>query len=218
MNVSTPVYSHLKKYPDVYEPSEDTFLLLDALEKDGIFLKNLRPMICVEIGGGSGVVTSFLCKILGNTSVYFCTDRNPQAAKCIMETAKVNDDRNTHVVQTNLLDHLQPRLEGSVDVLVFNPPYVPTPNHEIHCTHIASSYAGGERGRLVMDKLFPLVPKILSTKGVFYLVVVKENDPVEICRLFASLGFDSETVMSRKACNEHLSVLKFTRKAELPAD
>ena len=33
MDISTPFYSHVKKYLDVYEPSEDTFLLLDSLQK-----------------------------------------------------------------------------------------------------------------------------------------------------------------------------------------
>ena len=40
----TPDFSHLTQvdYDHVYEPAEDTFLLLDALEKDAGYLKNLR--------------------------------------------------------------------------------------------------------------------------------------------------------------------------------
>lgn len=41
---------------------------------------------------------------------------------------------------------------------------------------IEAAWAGGSRGREVMDRLFPLVPSLLSDNGIFYLVTVKEND------------------------------------------
>ena len=48
----------------VYEPSDDTFLLLDALEADRERLAASAPAICVEIGCGSGVVITSLSKLL----------------------------------------------------------------------------------------------------------------------------------------------------------
>lgn len=42
---------------------------------------------------------------------------------------------------------------------------------------IARSWAGGEKGREVMDRVFPLIPQLLSAEGVFYLVVIQENKP-----------------------------------------
>jgi release factor glutamine methyltransferase len=69
----TPDLSHLKAadYERIYEPAgtypplpfvtkpqvrtieisiEDTFLFLDALEKDADFLRSRRPLVCLEIG------------------------------------------------------------------------------------------------------------------------------------------------------------------------
>ena len=63
-----------------------------------------------------------------------------------------------------------------------------------------------------MDRLFPKVPNLLSRHGVFYVVVISENSPQDICHIMNELGFDRHVVKERKVRGEHLLVLKFTRK------
>lgn len=48
----TPQIGHLtsEDYEHVYEPAEDSFIFLDALEEDAAELVQLRPDVCVEIG------------------------------------------------------------------------------------------------------------------------------------------------------------------------
>lgn len=41
---------NMRDFEFVYEPSDDTFLLCDALEKERIDIILSRPKICLEIG------------------------------------------------------------------------------------------------------------------------------------------------------------------------
>ncbi|KAM9205112.1 methyltransferase N6AMT1 isoform 2-T2 [Mergus octosetaceus] len=208
--VPTPRYEHVGRFGEVYAPAEDTFLLLDALERDAARLRDAGIAICLEIGSGSGVVSTFLASIIGSSALYLCTDINPMAAYCTLETALLN---NVHLqpVITDLVNGLSPRLNGKVDLLLFNPPYVVTPSEEVKSHGIEASWAGGKRGREVMDKVFPLVADLLSPGGLFYLVTIKENNPDEIMETMKKHGLDGTRALSRQAGQEMLTILKFRK-------
>ncbi|KAM4788355.1 methyltransferase N6AMT1 isoform 2-T3 [Cyanocitta cristata] len=170
-----------------------------------------RVEICLEIGSGSGVVSTFLASsILGPSALYICTDINPMAAYCTQETALLN---NVHLqpVITDLVKGLSPRLNGKVDLLLFNPPYVVTPSEEVKSRGIEASWAGGKQGREVMDRVFPLVPDLLSPGGLFYLVTIKENNPDEILETMKKSGLKGTRVLSRQAGQEMLTILRFRK-------
>ena len=59
----------------VYEPSEDTFLLRDALEKESW---NGTESV-LEVGCGTGIVSIFLCK---RVKEVFSLDINMRAVSC----------------------------------------------------------------------------------------------------------------------------------------
>ncbi|XP_071388416.1 methyltransferase N6AMT1 isoform X1 [Centroberyx affinis] len=208
----TPVYSHAGRgdYRDVYDPAEDSFLLIDALEQDADKLQQMSPSVCVEVGSGSGVVSAFLASVVGSSALYVCTDVNPAAAQCTATTASCNSASLQPVI-TDLVECLLPRLCGKVDVLLFNPPYVVTPSEEVGSKGIEASWAGGRRGREVTDRFLPMVAQLLSSKGLFYLITIAENDPEEIIRFLGEFGLTGVSCLSRRAGNERLSVLRFHR-------
>lgn len=200
-------------FQHVYEPSDDTFLLLDALTAEGERLRALRPALCVEIGSGSGCVITHLASMLPSTAL-LAGDVNRVAAAATLATAAANGHRaRLSAVQMDLLSALRP---GTVDVLVFNPPYVPTSDEELaeaeRTTDISAAWAGGERGRRVLDRLLPILGEALSSTGVFYLLGVAENDPEEIAHmLLAQHQLQSHVVAERRAQNERLFVMRFER-------
>ncbi|XP_062374079.1 methyltransferase N6AMT1 [Sardina pilchardus] len=212
MSYPTPLFGHVGRgtFVDVYEPAEDSFLLIDALEQDANRLQLLRPTICLEIGCGSGVVSAFLATVTGPEALYLCTDVNPAAAECAAETAVCNGVSLQPVI-TDLVESFLPRLSGEVDILLFNPPYVVTPPEEVGGRGIEAAWAGGDRGRVVMDRLFPMVTQLLSSQGLFYLVTIAENDPEEILRVLAGFGLQGEVCLARRAGSERLSILRFSR-------
>jgi tRNA G46 methylase TrmB len=76
-------------FEHVYEPSEDSFLFMDALGKDMASLKEQRPQQVVEIGCGSGCVTSYLAKQLVGPS-YLAVDINRHAVEASRRTFEAN--------------------------------------------------------------------------------------------------------------------------------
>lgn len=146
----TPSTSHID--PDIiYEPAEDSFLLLDTLsstsESRFLFQRFHPPSpspLILEVGTGSGVVLAFLTanaqEIFGRSDILTIgTDINPYACQATQQTVlkacqknSTASERNSAVSSTvafvatlnaDLAASIRPRM---VDVLVFNPPYVPT--------------------------------------------------------------------------------------------
>lgn len=152
ISMDTPSLSHLSKieYDHVYEPAEDTFLLIDALEEDLALLQNMKPTVCVEVGSGSGIVITAVAKALGRTSFYIAVDINQVACKVTQKTAQLNGT-DVEVVAMDLMSGFH--LDNKIDVLIFNPPYVVTPSEEILGNKmygdLTRAWAGGERGREV---------------------------------------------------------------------
>ncbi|KAI9269821.1 S-adenosyl-L-methionine-dependent methyltransferase [Sporodiniella umbellata] len=210
--IPTPDLSHIKKedYEKVYEPAEDTFLLLDALEEDESFILSLQPRICLEIGSGSGCVTSLLAKIVGSANaVFFTTDINPFACEITRQTGAKNDIKSVEPIRASLIHGISPRLKNKCDILCFNPPYVVTTPEEVGSMGIEASWAGGIDGREVIDEFLPFVKELLSPRGVFYLLLISENKPKEVVEIMKNTySMSAEIMLDRRAGRERQYILK----------
>ena len=212
--LKTPNYSHFttKDYENFYEPSEDTFLLLDALEKDIGYLNDLKPLFVFEIGSGSGLVINFLANHLTDSKriLFYSTDINVNACLATKKTAEHNNNE-INLINCDLLMPMLDRMNKMLDILIFNPPYVVTESNELGSKSIEAAWAGGEDGREIMNRIFPYINSLLSTNGVFYLVCIKQNKIDEIETIFEKLNFKMTIVLNRKAGIENLYILRFNR-------
>lgn len=185
-----PSLAHLSSadFETVYEPQEDTWLLCDALLAEAPALAVRGPALAVEIGPGSGAVSCYIAQLLA-ARASFCPavvafDVNLRACAATVATAAANGvARRVDVVASDLVGATGRRLHGAVDLLIFNPPYVPTPDEDVWCSGggggggaLSAAWAGGEDGRAVIDRVLPLLPVLLARpRGVAYMVVVEEN-------------------------------------------
>ncbi|KPI87409.1 putative eRF1 methyltransferase catalytic subunit [Leptomonas seymouri] len=76
--------------------------------------------------------------------------------------------------------------KGAVfDVILFNPPYVPTSLEELQDAVskkdvITAAWCGGPRGRVVTDRFLRQLPSVMSRHGACYVVLIKENDVQDV--------------------------------------
>lgn len=213
----TPVLSHLQEsdYDLVYEPAEDSFALLDALEQELPLLRSLHPLpFVLEIGSGTGIVSAFLQQSVFEHSLHLCTDNNHFACQTTQRTSAVNTSGSSTTsldsVRTSLSHGL--RLQN-VNLIVFNPPYVPTCHSEIdsHRGTLTASWAGGRDGMSVTSEFISLAADLLAPNGLFYLVAVARNRPEVILEAAKLVGLVGDMILQRRAGREKLVILRFSR-------
>ena len=109
---------------------------------------------------------------------YLATDLNPKALDVARRTAE-HSHLSLDLIQTDLASALLPHLRGKIDILIFNPPYVVTPEDELHEAQrkrgIEASWAGGRDGIEVLLRLLPQALELISETGAFYLLLIEEN-------------------------------------------
>ena len=190
----------------VYKPDVDTYLLMDVLTQDKEFIEQHHPFTSLEIGCGSGIVTEHIHRLFPKVQT-FCSDINPYALKC---TQQVHPTGN--IIKSSLIESIR---DESVDLFIYNPPYVPTPSEEMNHSYIALSWAGGKDGREKIDCVIERLWDILSPEGIAYMVVIQDNNPIEIMKLAAKHNLKPKVMDSIGLQTEKLYILRFTPIFEL---
>jgi release factor glutamine methyltransferase len=204
----------------VYEPCDGSFALVDALLSERANLRDLQPSLCVEVGSGSGYVLTSLARMLAdetNNTEYIATDLNEDSVSTL-STLRSHQICGGETFVADFVSGSEDQLAGSVDVLIFNPPYVLTYEEEEEeeedaVDGITGTCSGGDQGRTVINRMLMITDTLLSSKGLLYLLTTTGNNPGEICQIMKKKGFESRIVIQRFTDEESLHVLKFWRKS-----
>jgi len=214
----------------VYEPAEDSFLLLDALELElgenwnGNNFKDKAVILALEVGCGSGIISTALAKspVLSNVlPCVFAIDINPHACLLTQKTAEANIIGSSKV-QPILVDgnkNLSKVFREPLDLIVCNPPYVPVvpgENEEDAASGVLEkSWSGGPDGNEFIVPFLADVSSMLNPSGVLYLLLSSWNNPESLLEKVARPnGLEGTLVIKRTAGRERLSVWRF-HKSEI---
>lgn len=183
----------IEDHPQVYPPSDDTLLLAGSIGP-------VRGRV-LEIGTGSGLI-AVLCARLGARVV--ATDINPHAVRLARHNAARNGV-GVDSVETDLFDGIR----GAFDIVVFNPPYLPTTRGDITGDRwLDVSVDGGPDGLGPARRFLAGLESHLSPEGRAFTLYSSLSGG----RLEAPAGFASSAVAEKKLVFELLTVLEVHRK------
>lgn len=141
--------------PGVYEPGDDSFLLVRAAE--------VQPgEEILEVGTGTGIVALHCARAGARVTA---TDINPAALGC----AEANAERNRlqlKVLQSDLFS----AVEGRFDAILFNPPYLPS-DSQSSTSWLEKAWDGGPEGIAVVSRFLREAETHLKPHGRLYVVL-----------------------------------------------
>jgi release factor glutamine methyltransferase len=178
--------------PNVYQPQEDSRLLVDVMHDTGLIPGRRILDLCT--GSGFVAIAAAAMGCAGATAFDIC----PQAVRCARENAAAAG------VEVEVR-------EGSwaaaidcapFDVVVSNPPYVPTPpgaELEEICPAAGPSWAwnAGVDGRMILDPLCESAPKLLRDGGSLLLVHSALAGVQESLDSLKWAGMDAKVIASK---------------------
>jgi len=185
------VDSSLKIYVEdgVYEPAEDSYLLIKALEVKG----NEKIL---DMGTGCGIIAVHLakkgCKVVA-------VDINEKA----VENAKKNAKANGLKIDFRKSDLFE-AINEKFDLIVFNPPYLPTKGEDL-------AWDGGRDGIEIIKKFLEDAKNYLERDGMIYIVLSSLCNIEKLKKLFEK-KYKFEEVLKQNFFFERLYVYRLTLK------
>lgn len=175
----------------VYEPSDDSFLMEDALIMDKNEILKLKPAFICEIGCGSGYLSACLLKILKEAKesvslpVSLLVDVNLDAlemSKRVISNNEINCP--IEAVRMSLFTRLT-KSRRLFEIIIFNPPYVPSSNTELNNSilncGIDSAWSGGTNGLFFVSYFLFGDCRLVATGANSH---PKEEEMIQIGRMF----------------------------------
>jgi release factor glutamine methyltransferase len=178
----------------VYPPSDDTYLLLDAID--------FRPEDSVlDVGCGAGLGTVIAAS---KASSVVGIDISLDAAKNTAANLKKNNrERSAGIVQSDLLSAISIRSRFSI--ILFNPPYLSADDNS---TMMDRAYIGGKLGSELTQRFIGQASRHLIDGGRLFVVASTLADTRTLMKAFRRHGFQVARVAEKSLFFEKIQVLR----------
>jgi release factor glutamine methyltransferase len=177
--------------PGVYRPQTDTRLLTEILRSTRV-----RPRSRIlDLGTGTGAL-AVAAAAVGHSRVT-AVDISRRAVWAARMNAWLRGIR-LRVLHGDLFD---PVKGEEFDVILANPPYVPSPEHDperaVRWHSPARSWDAGLQGRKVLDRICARAPRMLAPGGTMLIVHSALCDDRMTVRSLRAAGLTAEVVARR---------------------
>ncbi|MDX2358426.1 HemK2/MTQ2 family protein methyltransferase [Dietzia sp. PP-33] len=179
-------FAHIEVDEGVYAPQDDSWLLCEVLDQCDLVSDKRVLDICT----GSGILA--IEAALKGAREVLAFDISPAAVACTTRNAERAGVRVDARVGT-LADA---RVAGPFDVVVSNPPYVPS-DTPLRGTGPNRAWDAGANGRVVLDELCDLAPDLVAPGGSMLIVHSEFSDPPQTISRLERAGFDARQVATR---------------------
>ncbi len=175
MHIITPL-------PGVFRPRSDTWLLADVVrQQDG-----LRDAEVLELGTGSGAIAVSAAK--GGARRVTVVDVSRRALATAWLNARINGVR----VVPRHGDLFAPVSEQRFDIVVSNPPYLPS--GRIPTRGASRAWEGGAGGRSILERICSDVSQHLNPGGTVLLVHSSVNDVSRTLEALEDAGLRGDVI------------------------
>lgn len=192
----------IKTHPKVYEPAEDSELLINNL----VDVKNKTVL---DVGTGTGIQAINALKKGAKKVVGI--DINPYSIETAKENAILNKlelNNSIFFLESDLFSSINERF----DVILFNAPYLPTFEDEKLEEYLNYAFDGGEDGRKVLDRFIREVGDYLNENGVVQIVQSSLTGEDKTIEMLEKYGFKAKKTGLMAFSFEELQIITGWRK------
>ncbi|MHA2007003.1 MAG: HemK2/MTQ2 family protein methyltransferase [Promethearchaeota archaeon] len=212
-------------FEEVYYPSEDSYLLMDYFRRviqgnyfDGINLNKIDNIL--DIGTGTGIIALFfqmlIVQIPNFNPKIFASDILEESIICAKRNEILNNlNSQITFLQSDLFKNFPENLKSAFNIVVFNPPYLPSSKQirkNINKKNIDYSWDGGIKGFELIIQFLEEAKEFLDLKKDHYIYYISSNrtDVKELYKEIRERGYKNEILERRHYFFEDIILNRLT--------